>query len=69
MKLATQLTSLPTNKLLAGAPISAVVTAAWAEAMAGYPNLSGPGMSALVGAVVAIAVAYFVPDRLNAPKE
>ncbi len=66
MKLATQLSALPTNKLLTGSAVAPIATAAWAEVMAtAVPALAGPGMSALIGFIVAIAVGYFVPDRVN----
>lgn len=69
MNLATQLSALPTNKLLTGTGVSAIVTAAWAEVMAtAAPSLAGPGMSALVGAAAALLIGYFVPDRVNVPK-
>ncbi|MBK4215819.1 hypothetical protein JJJ17_07775 [Paracoccus caeni] len=68
--LANQLSALPTNKLLTGSGVGSIVSTAWAEVMASYaPSLAGPGMSALVGFVAAIAIGYFVPDRVNAPKE
>lgn len=69
MQLAKQLSALPTNKLLAGGSVAALVSAAWSEVMPELlPALAGPGMAALVGAGVAWAVAYWVPDRVNAPR-
>ncbi|MFN3275435.1 MAG: hypothetical protein ACK41U_12245 [Paracoccus sp. (in: a-proteobacteria)] len=69
MQLAKQLSALPTNKLLTGGGVAALVSAAWSEVMPSLaPSLAGPGMAALVGAGVAYAVGYWVPDRLNAPK-
>ncbi|MCJ8139550.1 hypothetical protein [Falsirhodobacter halotolerans] len=66
MKLATQLSALPTNKLLTGSAIGPIATAAWAEVMAtAAPALAGPGMSGLIGFIAAIVVGYFVPDRVN----
>lgn len=68
MILAKQLSSLPTNKLLVGGGLGPIATAAWVEIMSTYaPALAGPGMSALVGAAIAFAVGYFVPDRVNLP--
>ena len=66
MNLATQTSRLPTNKLAVGvllAPAMAEIWGAYAPA-----ELTGPAMSALVGAVIALAVGYFVPDRLNVPR-
>lgn len=69
MQLAKQLSALPTNKLLTGGGVAAVVSSAWAEVIPSVaPALGGPAVSALVGAVVAYAVTYWVPDRLNAPR-
>lgn len=66
MQLAKQLSALPTNKLLAGGGTAALVSAAWSEVMPTIaPSLAGPGMATLVGAVVAYAVAYWIPDRVN----
>jgi len=73
MKLATQLSAFPTNKLLTGASVTGIVTAAWAEVAPNYlPALAGPAMSVLVGAaagaVMGVVAGYFVPDRVNEPK-
>ncbi|MFN7003741.1 MAG: hypothetical protein ACK4NW_09970 [Roseinatronobacter sp.] len=69
MQLAKQLSALPTNKLLTGGGVAALVSTAWIEVMPGIaPTLAGPGMAALVGATAAYAVGYFVPDRVNTPK-
>lgn len=68
MQIAKQRSALPTNKLLAGGGVAAVVTAAWSEVMpAVAPFLAGPAVATLVGMSVAWAVAYWVPDRINAP--
>jgi hypothetical protein len=68
MQLAKQLSSLPTNKLLAGGGVAALVSSAWSEVMPSVaPSLAGPGMAALVGALAAYAVAYWIPDRVNEP--
>ena len=70
MKLATQLSAFPTNKLMTGSVVGPIATAAWAEVMATVaPSLAGPGMSGLIGFVAALAFGYFVPDRVNAEKE
>lgn len=54
MQLAKQLSALPTNKLLTGGGVAALVSAAWAEVMPSpIPSLSGPAMAALMGAGVA----------------
>lgn len=69
MNLATQLSALPTNKLLTGGGVAAVVTAAWSEVMPTLaPSLAGPAVATLVGMGVAWAVAYWVPDRVNVPR-
>ena len=69
MQIAKQLSALPTNKLLAGGGVAAVVTAEWSEVMpAVTPSLAGPAVATLVGMVVAWAVAYWVPDRVNVPE-
>ncbi|MGR3250639.1 MAG: hypothetical protein ACU0DH_15715 [Paracoccus sp. (in: a-proteobacteria)] len=67
MQLAKQLSALPTNNLLTGGGVAALVSAAWSEVMPSIApsSLAGPGMAALVGAFVAYAVAYWVPDRVN----
>ena len=68
MKLAKQLSALPTNKLLTGGGVAAVVTAAWSEVMpAVAPSLAGPAVATLVGMGVAWAIGYWVPDRVNEP--
>lgn len=54
MQIAKQLSALPTNRLLAGGGVAAVVTAAWLEVMpAVAPSLAGPAVATLVGMVVA----------------
>ncbi|MCJ8139410.1 hypothetical protein [Falsirhodobacter halotolerans] len=69
MKLATQLSALPTNKLLAGTGVNVIAATAWAEVMTTIaPSLAGPGMSALIGAAIGLLAGYFVPDRVNAPR-
>ncbi|WP_282602846.1 hypothetical protein [Paracoccus sp. PARArs4] len=69
MQLAKQLSAMPTNKLLTGGGVAAVVSAAWAEVMPSMaPALAGPAVGALVGALAAYAVAYWVPDRVNLPR-
>lgn len=69
MQLAKQLSALPTNKLLAGGGVAAVVTAAWSEVMPVLVlSLAGPAVATLVGMGVAWAVAYWVPDQVNVPK-
>lgn len=66
--LARQTSALPTNKLVAAVPVQALITAAWTEVMPAYaPDLAGPGMAALVGAVAAFVIGYLVPDRVNTP--
>jgi broad specificity polyphosphatase/5'/3'-nucleotidase SurE len=69
MQLAKQLSALPTNKLLTGGTVAAVVSAAWSEVMPSLaPSLAGPAFATLVGMGIAWAVAYWVPDRVNVPK-
>lgn len=66
MTLANQPSVLPTNKLTVGALLAPAI----AEVFQAYapPELSGPAMSALVGALIAMFVAYWVPDRANVPR-
>lgn len=69
MQLADQITAMPTNKLLAGGGVAALVSAAWSEVMPTVaPSLAGPGMAALAGALAAYLVAYWIPDRVNVPR-
>lgn len=68
MKLATQISALPTNKLMTGSVVGPIATAAWAEVMAtAAPSLAGPGMSGLIGFGAALLFGYFIPDRVNSP--
>ncbi|MDB6454836.1 hypothetical protein [Falsirhodobacter sp. 20TX0035] len=69
MSLAKQTSLAPTNKLMAGGISAAVITSAWSEVFAAWPAFSGPGMSTLAGILIAMAIGYVVPDRLNAPVE
>ena len=71
MALAKQYSSVPTNKVFAGAPVAALVSSAWSEIAVGLgiDALAGPGVAALVGFVAALAVAWFVPDAQNIPIE
>lgn len=65
---ATQATAMPTRKLTVGAMIGPVVTEVWGSVMADiYPPLSGPELSMLIGALAAIAVAYWIKDAPNVP--
>ena len=66
MAKAAQTSSFPTNKLSVAVLIGPAVTEAWGAVMETiYQPLSGPEMSMLIGALVALAVGYFVPDRPN----
>ncbi len=69
MPLAKQYSSVPTNKVFAGAPTAALVSAAWSEIAVGFgiEALAGPGVAALVGFVAALLVAWYVPDSANVP--
>jgi len=52
-----------------GRRVAPLGSAAWSEVMPTVaPSLVGPGMAALLGASVAYAVAYWVPDRVNVVK-
>lgn len=65
---AVQTSGLPTRKLAVGAMVGPAVTEVWGSVMVGiYPPLSGPEMSMLIGALAAVAVAYWVKDRANMP--
>lgn len=69
MQLAKQLSALPTNKLLTGGGVAAVVTTAWSEVMPSVaPTLAGQAVATLVGMGIAWAVAYWVPECVNVPK-
>jgi hypothetical protein len=69
MATAKQASALPTNKLSVAAMIGPAATEAWGAVMADlYPALSGPAVSMLVGALAAVAVGWFVPDRPNVPR-
>ena len=69
MALAKQYSSVPTNKVFAGAPTAALVSAAWSEIAIGFgiDALAGPGVAALVGFIAALLVAWYVPDSANVP--
>ena len=61
-----QPTLRPTNKLAVAVMIGPAATEAWGAMMAGiYPPVAGPEVSMLVGAIVALAVGYFVRDQAN----
>jgi uncharacterized protein YjeT (DUF2065 family) len=74
--MARQTSALPTNKLAAGATVTAIVGTQLSPAVAEvWPQiapamLSGPAMTQLVAGVVALvaglAVGWFVPDRPQA---
>ncbi|MEY1555340.1 hypothetical protein AB3Y40_06860 [Yoonia sp. R2331] len=67
MKLVNQPSALPTNKLAVSVMIGPVVTELWPEVMMDvYPPLAGGDATAVfVGAIAALIVGYFVPDRAN----
>lgn len=68
MALAHQSSSLPTNKLMVSALIAPAFTEFWGTFMAeNYPPLSGDAVTILVGALAALVVGYFIPDRANVP--
>ena len=57
---------LPTNKLAVAAMVGPAATEVWQAVMLDlYAPLAGSAMSALVGALAALAVGYFVRDRAN----
>lgn len=63
---ATQTSRLPTRKLTVGALIGPAVSEAWGAVMAdAYPPMSGPEVSMLIGAIAAVAVAYWIKDAPN----
>lgn len=74
--MARQTSALPTNKLAAGATVTAIVGTQLSPAVAEvWPQiapamLAGPAMTQLVAGVVAllagVAVGWFVPDRPQA---
>jgi hypothetical protein len=76
MKLATQATSFPTNKLTVGASVAALVGTQASPLVAEiWPTLApailaGPAatefVSALVALLAALFVGWFVPDRAQA---
>lgn len=66
MALVRQPSALPTNKLSVAVMIGPAATEAWGAVMATvYPPIAGPEMSVLVGALAALVVGWFVPDRAN----
>ena len=66
MTLVNQPSALPTNKLAVAAAIGPAASEVWAAFLAGpYPELAGPAMQVLVGAVAALLAGYFVRDRAN----
>jgi hypothetical protein len=70
MALVRQPSNLPTNKLSVAVMIGPAATEAWGAVMATiYPPLAGPEMSVLVGALAALVVGWFVPDRANVRAE
>ena len=70
MALVKQPSALPTNKLSVAVMIGPAATEAWGAVMATvYPPLSGPEMSVLVGALAALVVGWFVPDRANVSQD
>ena len=67
MQLVTQPSALPTNKLAVSVMIGPVVTELWPDLMMDlYPPLAGgPMTAAMIGAIAALIVGYFTPDRAN----
>lgn len=64
--LVKQPSALPTRKLTVAAMLAPAASEAWGAVMQGvYPPVAGPEMSMLMGALVALAVGYFVRDRAN----
>lgn len=69
MALARQRSAWPTNKLAVAAAIAPAATEVWSAVMsANHPELSGPAVSILVGALASLVVGWFIPDRANVPK-
>ena len=68
MALAHQASALPTNKLMVSALIAPAFTEFWGTFMSeNFPALGGEAVTILVGALAALVVGYFVPDRANVP--
>jgi len=66
MALATQLSALPTNKLLTGSIGAPLIGAAWQDFFSSiWPVLATDNISTLAGVAIAIGVGYFIPDRVN----
>ena len=68
MKLATQVSKLPTNKLLTGSIGAPLIGAAWQDFFSSvWPVLATDSISTLAGVSIAIGIGYFIPDRVNYP--
>ena len=64
--LVNQPSKMPTNKLMVAAMVAPAVTEVWGIILADlYPQLAGPAVSGLAGAVAALVVGYYVRDRAN----
>lgn len=65
---ATQPSILPTNKLAVAALLGPAFAEVWSNITAEYiPVLAGDSTAMLAGAIFALLVGYFVPDRANVP--
>lgn len=68
MTLARQTSALPTNKLGVAALVGPAASEVWSNLMTEIaPSLAGDSVCVLVGALAALLVGYFVPDRANVP--
>ena len=70
MKLATQVSKLPTNKLLTGSIGAPLIGAAWQDFWSSiWPVLATDSISTLAGVGIAIGIGYFIPDGVNKSQE
>jgi len=69
MALATQLSALPTNKLVAGTVSATLIAGAWTDFWGDvWPTLATDNIGMLAAVAISLAIGYFVPDRVNVEK-